>query len=94
MPFAAGTPTHLSAPAAGVRSSTLPTLSATFSDTGDSGAIAFQMCSDAACTSVVTSGTSANVGDGVSSSWAPGALTEGAYFWRAQSTDSAGKMWS
>jgi hypothetical protein len=68
------------------------TLAATFSDpdAGDTGTVAFQVCADSACSSVVASGSSPSVANGASASWTPGSLVDGAYYWRGQATDAAG----
>jgi uncharacterized protein YceK len=78
---------------------TTPTLAATFSDpdAGDTGTVAFQLCSDAACGTVLQSGSSpSGLANGANGSWTPAALAEGTYYWRAQSTDSAANVsgWS
>jgi len=74
---------------------TTPSLAATFSDPdpGDTGTVAFQLCSDAACGTVLQSGSSpSGIANGANGSWMPTALAEGTYYWRAQSTDSAGNV--
>ena len=76
----------------------VPQLSATFtnSDPTDSGTVTFQLCSDAACATVLGSGTSATVGSGAGVSWTGGPLADGTYYWRASSLDVAGNQgaWS
>ena len=77
----------------------VPTLGAIFSssDVGDSGTVSFQVCSDNGCSSVVQGGSSASgLVSGATGSWTPGALADGTYYWRAQSTDAAGNQstWS
>ena len=75
--------------------STAPQLSASFSssDTGDSGTILFQICSDAACTSVVASGSSSSgVASGANGTWTASSLAGGSYFWRAAAKDAAGNQ--
>lgn len=94
----APSPPALSAPADGADLAAMPSLSATFADgdAGDTGTIGFQLCGDAACASVVQSGTSASgVANGSSGSWTP-LLGGGSYYWRAAATDAAGNVsaWS
>ena len=75
--------------------STAPQLSASFSssDTGDSGTILFQICSDAACTSVVASGSSSSgLASGANGTWTASSLAGGSYFWRAAAKDAAGNQ--
>ena len=75
-----------------------PQLSATFtnSDPTDSGTVTFQLCSDAACATVLGTSTSATVGSGAGVSWGAGPLADGTYYWRASSLDAAGNQgaWS
>jgi PASTA domain len=67
-------------------------LTGTFSDpdAGDTGALTFNVCSDSACSSIVTSGTSSTVANGANASWTPTSLADGTYWWRAQATDAVG----
>ena len=84
----------MTSPAAGARANTLQ-LGATFvdSDATDSGTVTFQLCSDAACATVLSSGTSAAVSGGTAVTWtAPGPLADGTYYWRAEVTDIAGNV--
>jgi hypothetical protein len=69
-------------------------LAATFvdSDPNDTGTVTFQLCSDAACSTVLTSSTSATVGGGTGVSWAPGGLADGTYYWRLSGLDVAGNQ--
>lgn len=74
---------------------TTPTLTATFSDpdAGDSGSITFELCADAACTTVLQSGSSASgLSSGTNGSWTVTTpLTPGSrYHWRARATDASG----
>jgi hypothetical protein len=73
-------------------------LNATFtnSDPTDSGTVTFQLCSDAACATVLGSSTSVTVGSGAAVSWGTGPLADGTYYWRASSLDAAGNQgaWS
>ncbi|HUJ92181.1 MAG TPA: Ig-like domain-containing protein, partial [Gaiellaceae bacterium] len=76
-----------------------PSLSATFSDpdASDTGTLSFQVCSDAACATVVKSGSSASgLANGASGHWTPSGLADGTYSWRAQAQDAAGNQsaWS
>jgi large repetitive protein len=80
------------------RVNTTPTLSATYSDPdSDTGTVAFQLCSDAGCATVLQSGSSAaGLASGTNGMWTPAGLADGTYYWRAQSTDSTGNVsgWS
>jgi uncharacterized repeat protein (TIGR02059 family) len=87
----------LVSPAAGARvNSATPSLSATFTDpdSQNTGQLTFQVCADAACSSVLatfssTSGV-ANGADG-SASVPGGTITaDGTYHWRAKATDNTG----
>jgi predicted phage tail protein len=76
-----------------------PSLSASFSDpdAGDTGTVSFQVCSDAACTTVVSAGSSAaGIANGANGSWTATGLAQGTYFWRARAQDAAGNQsaWS
>ena len=62
----------------------------TDSDPADSGTVTFQLCSDAACSTVLTSSTSAAVAGGAGVSWTPGGVADGTYYWRLSGTDVAG----
>jgi hypothetical protein len=71
-------------------------LSATFvdSDSTDSGTVTFQLCSDAACATVLSSSTSATVAGGTDVTWTPAALADGTYYWRLSGLDVAGNQGS
>ena len=76
-----------------------PSLSASFSDPDapDTGTISFQVCSDSACTAVVSTGSSAaGVANGASGNWTATGLAQGAYYWRARAQDASGNQsaWS
>jgi hypothetical protein len=87
-----GAPAFVS-PAAAARVKS-PQLGATFvdSDASDSGTVSFELCSDAACSTVVGSSTSATVSGGTAVSWTPGGLSDGTYYWRLRATDAAGNQ--
>ena len=93
----APTTPSLVSPAAAVRVNSTQ-VSATFADAdaGDTGTVSFQLCSNSSCSSVVASGTSATVSGGSAGSWTPTGIADGAYYWRAQNTDTAGNAsaWS
>jgi hypothetical protein len=57
-------------------------------DTADTGTVAFEVCTDSACSSVVASSTSASVGNGATVSWTPG-VADGTYYWRVKAQDPA-----
>jgi alpha-tubulin suppressor-like RCC1 family protein len=76
-----------------------PTFTATYADgDGDAGTIAFDVCSDATCTGIVRSGTSASVASGANGSWTVGTALASStqYWWRARSVDGPGRTsaWS
>ena len=81
----------LSSPADGLRTKTVPTLGATYSDTeGDSGNLTIKLCSDSSCaTQLQTSGAMA-ASSGDTKTWTPSALSDGTYYWAAQAQDSVG----
>ncbi len=85
--------------AVGPRLTTAPTLSATFSDpdAADTGTLQFQLCSDVNCNTVLQSHTtSSGISNGSNGTWSLPALSDGAYYWRAQSTDNSNNLsgWS
>jgi len=90
----------VSGPAVGAVLHTLPSLGGTFGangDSGDSGTINAQLCADAACTSVVWSGSSASgIADNGTGSVTPSVAANGTYYWRVQAQDAAGNQsaWS
>ena len=62
-----------------------------------SGTLQFEVCSDAACSSVLVSGSSGVVAPGASASWStPSTLRDATYFWRVRAVDAAGNAssWS
>ena len=66
-----------------------PLLSANYTDPeSDNGTLSFQLCSDAACSSVLQSNTTPSIASGANGTWTPAALLSGTYYWRVQSTDS------
>ncbi len=85
-----GAPT-LDSPAAGARVNTTQ-LGATFvdSDPSDSGTVSYQLCTNASCSSVVASGTSAVATPGQAVAFSPGSFPDGTYYWRLRATDVAG----
>jgi Chitobiase/beta-hexosaminidase C-terminal domain/PASTA domain len=82
----------LVSPGSGATVTATPTLTATFADTdaANTGTLTFQVCDDAACTSVVDQLDSASwLANGADGSVGPAGLTEAAtYHWRARATDS------
>ena len=81
----------LASPASGVRVNTAPQLSATYSDSVDSGTVTMELCSDSLCSTVVDTSTSGTLSDGGTFNWTPSAtLTDGTtYYWRARDTDGS-----
>jgi hypothetical protein len=66
-----------------------PVLSASYTDPeSDNGTLSFQLCSDAACSSVLQANTTSSIASGANGTWTPAALLSGTYYWRAQATDS------
>jgi hypothetical protein len=88
----------LSGPANGIRTKS-SALSATFDDpdASDSGTVAFRVCSDSACGSVLASGSVSGMAKGATASWTISpSVSDGLRYWQAQSTDVAGNpsAWS
>lgn len=82
----------LASPADGLRTQTIPTLGATYSDAeGDAGNLTIRLCSDSGCgTQLQTSGAMAAT-NGATLTWTPsGPLADGTYYWRAEAQDSLG----
>ncbi|MCW2926221.1 MAG: hypothetical protein JWM86_189 [Thermoleophilia bacterium] len=80
-----------------------PTLTATYSDVDlDTGTLTFDVCSDAACASVVRSGTTGSLANGANGTYAvtPALAPSTTYWWRARPTDvltrvgTASTIWS
>ena len=68
-------------------------LGATFRDTTPSGlgTMTFRVCSDGNCATVIATGTSDVLGNGVSVSWnMPALVADGTYFWQAMAQDLLG----
>ena len=88
----------LNAPADASRTNnSTPLLSANYTDPeSDSGTLSFQLCSDAACSSVLQSNTTSSIASGANGTWTPTALLSGTYYWRAQATDATSNVsgWS
>ena len=80
------------------RAQTTPQLSATFADppASDSGTLAFELCADSGCASVLQSHTASAVANNTAASWTPNSLADGTYYWRARATDTAANasVWS
>jgi len=82
----------LSTPADGLHTTTIPQLSATYSDPeGDAGTLTIKVCTDSGCsTSPENSGAMAAT-DGATLNWTPtGPFTDGTYWWEAQGQDALG----
>lgn len=87
------------APADGSSTSTWPELAARFDDpvAGDTGTLDFQLCADAACATVLESGSSAaGIANGATGTWSPAAQAYGTYYWRVRAQDAGGGIssWS
>ncbi len=96
-PAANGFPNVPALGSVAARVKTTPQLSATFSDpdAADTGTLAFQLCSDPTCATVLQSGSSApGIANGAIGNWTPptniaDGLHDGTYYWRVQATDSS-----
>ena len=74
-----------------------PTLSAVYNDSGaGTGSLTFEICATSSCSSPLLTGTTGALAAGATGSWTPSFLADGLYYWRVQSTDSAGNTsaWS
>jgi hypothetical protein len=82
----------LSAPADGTHTSSLPLLSASYSDgEADAGNITIRLCSDAACSTSLQNSGALAVSNGATASWTPaGLLGDATYYWQAQAQDAGG----
>jgi len=80
----------LSSPTNAALLATSPTLQALHTDenAGDSSALTFEVCSDAACATVVQTTDVLSIASGGTASWAPVILPSGLYYWRARATDA------
>ncbi|MHB8643094.1 MAG: OmpL47-type beta-barrel domain-containing protein [Gaiellaceae bacterium] len=96
------TPALVSPANGGLVNTTMPTLSASFSDTdtNNTGQLTFRVCSDSACSTVLGSFSSATgIANGANGSAAvPGGtiVGDGTYYWQAMATDntSSSSAWS
>jgi hypothetical protein len=82
----------LSSPADGTHTSSLPSLSATYSDAeADAGSITMRLCTDSGCTSSPQNSGALAVSNGATANWTPsGPLADGTYYWQAQAQDAGG----
>lgn len=82
----------LSSPAGGASSTTIPTLSATYSDSeADAGTLTLRLCSDAGCGTVLQTSSALAATNGQTLSWTPaGPLADNTYYWQARAQDGAG----
>jgi hypothetical protein len=91
-----GTPPTVTAtaPASGLNTNHIPTLTATYSDVHPD-SLTFEVCRTSDCASVAASTTFSSLAASVTESWTPG-LLDGTYYWRVRGTDSFGNTsaWS
>jgi len=82
----------LSAPADGLHSTSIPTLSATYSDgEADAGTLTIRLCTDSGCSSSPQNSGATAATNGATLNWTPtGPLADGTYYWEAQAQDSLG----
>ena len=83
----------------GVRVHAAPQLAATViepSNPGDSARLLVELCTDPACTSIVTTGYTGFVSVDTAAGWQAPSLSDGVYYWRALAEDAAGNQspWS
>jgi hypothetical protein len=86
-----------SAPADGVRVSSIPQLLATYGDAeGDPGTVTFRLCTDASCSAAPTDSPAQAATNGSTPGWTPSGLADGAYYWKADAKDTNGldSAWS
>ena len=64
--------------------------------TGGTGSLTFEICKASSCSSPTLTSTTGSLAGGATGSWTPSFLSDGLYYWRVQSTDSAGNTsgWS
>jgi hypothetical protein len=87
----------VSDPVAGARVSRIELSGAFVSlDAGDTGKLAFQLCADTDCASVLSTWWSSTAASGALAHWTAGDLADGTYFWRLAAKDAAGNVsgWS
>jgi hypothetical protein len=82
----------LSSPADGARTSSLPSLSATYSDgEADAGNVTIRLCSDSGCSTPLQNSGALAVSNGATANWTPsGPLSDATYYWQAQAQDAGG----
>lgn len=81
----------LSSPADGLRTTTTPTLGATYTDAEpDAGNITIRLCSDSGCSSALQNSGALAATNGSTQTWTPSSLADGTYYWQAQAADTVG----
>jgi len=82
----------LSSPANAAQTSSLPLLSAAYSDgEADAGSVTIRLCSDAGCSTPLQNSGALAVTNGATASWTPsGPLGDATYYWQAQAQDAGG----
>jgi hypothetical protein len=81
----------LSSPIDGSHTTSVPSLSATYSDTeADAGTLTIRLCTDFSCTASAQDSGAMAATDGATLSWTPTGLGDGTYYWDAQAQDALG----
>ncbi len=82
----------LSSPADGLHTTSIPTLSAIYSDTeGDGGTLTIRLCADSGCSASPQDSGAMAATNGATLTWTPtGPLADGTYWWEAQAQDALG----
>jgi hypothetical protein len=82
----------LSAPADGLRTQTIPALSATYTDgEAEAGSLTIRLCTDSGCSSSPQNSGAMPATNGATLNWtASGPLADATYYWQAQAQDALG----
>jgi hypothetical protein len=88
----AGATATLSSPADGLNTTSIPTLSATYSDPeAEAGTLKIRLCSDSGCGTPLQNSGALAATNGATLNWDPaGPLADGPYYWQAQAQDGLG----